>query len=155
MLCILFQEILSWHLWNNLVRSGLSLCEAFSLPPRAIIETEANRHSAGADAVFFVLRRRLRKRAFDAPPYHKKIAQPKVARFFCAVPDRRKLAFRRDGAVQKRHLRSRMPICFNFDDGPRRKGCDASGGKSQQTQPQSSCTTDFVTVHLISTSNHN
>ena len=26
--------------------------EAFSLPPRAIIETEANRHSAGADAVF-------------------------------------------------------------------------------------------------------
>ena len=80
MLCILFQEKLSWHLWNNLVRSGLSLCEAFSQPPRAIIETEANRHSAGADAVF-VLRRRLRKRAFDAPPYHKKIAQPKVARF--------------------------------------------------------------------------
>ena len=37
MLCILFQEKLSWHLWNNLVRSGLSLCEAFSLPPRAII----------------------------------------------------------------------------------------------------------------------
>lgn len=37
MLCILFQEKLSWHLWKNLVRSGLSLCEAFSLPPRAII----------------------------------------------------------------------------------------------------------------------
>ena len=30
---------------------------------------------------FFVLRRRLRKRAFDAPPYHKKIAQPLVVRF--------------------------------------------------------------------------
>ena len=59
---------------------GLRRCAPFSLPPRAIIETEANRHSAGADAVF-VLRRRLRKRAFDAPPYHKKIAQPKVARF--------------------------------------------------------------------------
>ena len=34
-----------------------------------------------AQMPFFVLRRRLRKRAFDAPQYHKKIAQPKVARF--------------------------------------------------------------------------
>ena len=59
---------------------GLRRCAPFSLSPRAIIETEANRHSAHADA-FFVLRRRLRKRAFDAPSYHKKIAQPKVARF--------------------------------------------------------------------------
>ena len=37
-----------WHLRD----SGLSLCEAFSLPPRAIIDDEANRHSAGAEAVF-------------------------------------------------------------------------------------------------------
>ena len=43
----------------------------FPLPPRAIIETEANRHSA-AQMPFFVLRRRLRKRAFDTLPYHKK-----------------------------------------------------------------------------------
>ena len=59
---------------------GLSLCEAFSLPPRAIIEKK----QIGillTHMPFFVLRRRLRKRAFDAPPYHKKIAQPKVARF--------------------------------------------------------------------------
>ena len=31
---------------------GLRRCTPFSLPPRAIIETEANRHSADADAVF-------------------------------------------------------------------------------------------------------
>ena len=59
---------------------GLRRCAPFSLSPRAIIETEANRHSA-AQMPFFVLRRRLRKRAFDAPPYHKKIAQPLVVRF--------------------------------------------------------------------------
>ena len=39
-----------WHLRD----SGLSLCEAFSLPPRAIIEDEANRHSAGAEAVILL-----------------------------------------------------------------------------------------------------
>ena len=50
---------------------GLRRCAPFSLPPRAIIETEANRHSADADA-FFVLRRRLRKRAFDGPSAYKK-----------------------------------------------------------------------------------
>ena len=32
--------------------SGLRRCAPFSLPPRAIIETEAKRHSADADAVF-------------------------------------------------------------------------------------------------------
>ena len=47
----------------------------------------------------------------------------KVMRFFCAVTDRRKLAFRRGGAVQKNGFCvSRMPLCFSFDDGPRRKG---------------------------------
>ena len=53
---------------------------AHPLPPRAIIKTEANRLLL-AQMPFFVLRRRLRKLAFDAPPYHKKIAQPSVARF--------------------------------------------------------------------------
>ena len=53
------------YLRGHLRDSGLSLCEAFSLPPRAIIETEANRHSAGAEADF-LLRLRLRKLAFDA-----------------------------------------------------------------------------------------
>ena len=50
---------------------GLSLCEAFSLPPRAIIEKKQIGIML-AHMPFFVLRRRLRKRAFDAPPYHKK-----------------------------------------------------------------------------------
>ena len=63
----------------KVIRLGLSLCEAFSLPPRAIIKTEANRHSACAESVF-LLQLRLRKRAFDAS-HIKKIAQPKVARF--------------------------------------------------------------------------
>ena len=80
MLCILFQEKLSWHLWNNLVRSGLSLCEAFSLPSRAIIETETNRHSAGADAVFCAPSS-LTKASFRRFAVSQKIAQPKVARF--------------------------------------------------------------------------
>ncbi len=50
---------------------GLSLCEAFSLPPRAIIETEAKRHSVDADAVF------------------------------CTAPSRLKASFRRSGTAQK------------------------------------------------------
>ena len=67
----------------KLIRLGLSLCEAFSLPPRAIIKTK----QIGillAQMPFFVLRRRLRKRAFDAPPYHKKIARvPGRFALFC------------------------------------------------------------------------
>ena len=55
---------------------GLSLCEAFSLPPRAIIETEANRHSADADAVF------------------------------CTAPSRLKASFRRSGTAQKKRMTS-------------------------------------------------
>ena len=61
----------------------------------------------------------------NTQPNHeaKQIAQPLVVRFFCAAPDRRKLAFRRGGAVQKNGICvSRMPLCFSFDDGPRRKG---------------------------------
>ena len=64
-----------WHLRD----SGLSLCEAFSLPPRAIIDDEANRHSAGAEAVF-LLRLRLRKLAFDA-----KTKQKNRTTFGCAI----------------------------------------------------------------------
>ena len=55
----------------RVIRLGLSLCEAFSLPPRAIIKTEANRLLL-AQMPFFVIRLRLRKHAFDATPYHKK-----------------------------------------------------------------------------------
>ena len=55
----------------KVIRLGLSLCEAFSLPPRAIIKTEANRLLL-AQMPFFVIQLRLRKLAFDATPYHKK-----------------------------------------------------------------------------------
>ena len=50
---------------------GLSLCEAFSQPPRAIIKTK----QIGillAQMPFFVVLRRLRKRAFYASLYQKK-----------------------------------------------------------------------------------
>ena len=82
----------------KLIRLGLSLCEAFSLPPRAIIKTK----QIGillAQMPFFVLRRRLRKRAFDAPPYHKKIAQPSVMRFalFCDSVGIREITMKHKG----------------------------------------------------------
>ena len=35
-----------------MIALGLRRCAPFSLPPQAIIESKANRHSAGADAVF-------------------------------------------------------------------------------------------------------
>ena len=60
-----------WHLRD----SGLSLCEAFSLPPRAIIEAEANRHSAGAEAVFFASAS-LTKASFRREDGAKKEADP-------------------------------------------------------------------------------
>ena len=63
----------------NVIR-GLSLCEAFSLPPRAIIKTEANRQSAGADAVFCAPSS-LTKASFRRSAVSQKIVQPKVARF--------------------------------------------------------------------------
>ena len=51
------------------------------------------------------------------------IAQPLVVRFFCGTAERRKLAFVSDDGAQKNGICvSRMPICFSFDDGPRRKG---------------------------------
>ena len=51
----------------------------------------------------------------------KQIAQPKVVRFFCTPPLRRKRAFVSEGGVQKNGFcASRMPICFIIDDGPRR-----------------------------------
>ena len=59
---------------------GLSLCEAFSLPPRAIIKTEANRQSAGADAVFCAPSS-LTKASFRRSAVSQKIVQPLVARF--------------------------------------------------------------------------
>ena len=55
----------------KVIRLGLSLCEAFSLPPRAIIKTEANRLLL-AQMPFFVIQLRLRKLAFDASLYQKK-----------------------------------------------------------------------------------
>lgn len=51
----------------------------------------------------------------------KQIAQPLVVRFFCDTAERRKLAFVSDDGAQKNGIcPSRMPICFWFDDGPRR-----------------------------------
>ena len=64
--------------------SGLSLCEAFSLPPRAIIETEANRHSADADAVF------------------------------CAPSSLTKASFRRSAVPQKNRATFGCAICSSF-----------------------------------------
>ena len=65
-----------WHLRD----SGLSLCEAFSLPPRAIIDDEANRHSAGAEAVFCGTAS-LTKASFRRVAVSQKNAQPMVVRF--------------------------------------------------------------------------
>ena len=68
----------------RVVRLGLSLCEAFSLPPRAIIKTK----QIGillAQMPFFVIRLRLRKRAFDATPYHKKSHNRRLCDLLCFV----------------------------------------------------------------------
>ena len=56
-----------------------------------------------AQMPFFVLRRRLRKLAFYAPQYHKKIAQPKVARF---------ASFRDSVGIRQNHVLSGGIGCF-------------------------------------------
>ena len=68
----------------KVIRLGLSLCEAFSLPPRAIIKTEANRLLL-AQMPFFVIQLRLRKLAFDATPYHKKSHNLRLRDLLCFV----------------------------------------------------------------------
>ena len=67
-----------------MIQLGLILCEAFSLPPRAIIKTK----QIGillAQMPFFVIRLRLRKRAFDATPYHKKSHNRRLCDLLCFV----------------------------------------------------------------------
>ena len=68
----------------KVIRLGLSLCEAFSLPPRAIIKTEANRLLL-AQMPFFVIQLLLRKLAFDATPYHKKSHNLRLRDLLCFV----------------------------------------------------------------------
>ena len=59
-------------------------------------------------------------------------AQPVWLRFFCVDAARQELALVRDGAAQKNAAASAEALCFDFDDGPRRKGCATAGSKSRQ-----------------------
>ena len=63
--------------WND---SGLTLYEAFSLPPRAIIDQKQIGFLL-TQGPFFESNLRLRKRAFDAPSVYKKNRTTFVVRF--------------------------------------------------------------------------